>query len=88
MTEDAEVYVQVPRRGPERVKTLTSMTHLRKNPSLAPRLYLSGRSGGYFQRQFLQVSLGADGCGFLQGKHDEVVCLSWYIQANSLDPTI
>ena len=54
-----------------------STRYLRKSPAPIPGLYLSGRSGGHFQGQFLQVSLGADGCGFLQGKHDEeVVCVS------------
>ena len=28
---------------------------------------LRGRSSGHFQGQFLQVSLGVNGCGFLQG---------------------
>lgn len=71
MTEVAEVYVQVPKREQESKNTEHSVRHLRKSPSLSPGPYLSRRSGGHFQRQFLQVSLGADRCGFLHSKHDD-----------------
>ena len=64
--------MQVPERGSESENTSPSMRHPRRAPA-TPGLHLRGRSGGHFQGQFLQVSLGANGCGFLQGKQDEEV---------------
>jgi hypothetical protein len=76
VTEDAEVSAQVPKDKTMRNENRDPTQHTAEGaphpaPTCVTGLHLSGRSGGHFQWQLLQVGLRADGCGFLQGRRGD-----------------